>query len=88
MTKELREFINRVRKAQDKIYAGKSGKYISIDIDVYQDYISIDAYKQSAEDNHAVLQHEYLRIYKEDEIDSMEISESLSRMSQIIGFDI
>lgn len=35
MTKELRGFINRVRRAQDKIYAGKVGKYISIDVDVY-----------------------------------------------------
>ena len=88
MTKELRGFINRVRKAQDKIYAGKVGKYISIDVDVYQDFISIDAYKQSSEEEHAVLGHEYLRIYKEDEIDRKEISDALSRMSQVIGFDI
>lgn len=88
MTKELRGFINRVRRAQDKIYAGKVGKYISIDVDVYQDFISIDAYKQSEEDEHAVLQHEYLRIFKDDEIDHKEISDALSRMSQVIGFDI
>lgn len=88
MTKKLRGFINRVRKAQDKIYAGEVGKYISIDVDVYQDFISIDAYKQSAEDGHDVLEHESLRIFKEDEIDLKEISESLSRMSQIVGFDI
>lgn len=88
MTKELRGFINRVRKAQDKIYAGVAGKYISIDVDVYQDFISIDAYKQSAEDKHAVLEHESLRIYKDDDINGKEISESLSRMSQIVGFDI
>ncbi len=88
MTKELRGLINRVRKAQDRIYSGKVGKYISIDVYVYQDFISIDAYKQSAEDGYAVLEHEYLRIHREDEIDRKEISESLSRMSQVIGFDI
>ena len=88
MTKELRGFINRVRKAQDRIYSGKVGKCISIDVDVYQDYIRIDAYKQSAEDGYAVLKHEHLTIYEDHAIDRKEISESLSRMSQVIGFDI
>lgn len=88
MTKELRGFINRVRKAQDMIYAGKVGKNISIDIDVYKDYIRIDAYEQSADDNHAVLKHEHLTIYEDHAIDRKEISESLSRMSGVVGFDI
>lgn len=87
MTKELRDCINRARKAQDKIYAGKVGKNISIDIDVYKDYIRIDAYEQ-ADDNHAVLKHEHLTIYEDNAIDRKEISESLSRMSQVVGFDI
>ena len=86
MTKEMRGFINRVRKAQDKIYAGKVGKYISIEVDVYQGYICIDTCKQSAEDGHRVLQHEQLAVFSSTS--AQEISESLSRMSQIIGFDI
>ena len=88
MTKELRDFINRVRKAQDKVYAGKVGKYISIEIDVYQDYICIDACKQDEEGRYEVLQRETLTIFKDERIDCKEISESLSRMSQVVGFDI
>ena len=89
MTKELRGFINRVRKAQDKIYAGKVGKFISLDVDVYQEYISIDAYKQSADGKHEVLEHESLCIYEDgDRLNLKEISESLAKMSHVVGFDI
>ena len=88
MTKELRGFINRVRRAQDKIYAGKVGKYISIEIDVYQDYICIDACKQDEEGRHEVLQRANLTIFKDERIDCKAISESLSKLSQVVGFDI
>lgn len=85
MTKELRGFINRVRKAQDKIYEGKSGMHVSMDVAIYQRYIRIDAFRQSPEDRH-VLQHEQLIIFSSTT--AQDISESLSRMSQIVGFDI
>lgn len=87
MTKELRGFVNRVRKAQDKIFEGKVGDNISLDIGIYADYITIDACKQTAESPYDVLQRESLHIHHKW-VDYEEISQSLSRMSQIVGFDI
>lgn len=88
MTKELRGFINRVRKAQDKIFSGKVGGNISLDVGMYVDYITIDAYKQAPESPYDVLEKECLHIHYNKWIDYSEISKSLARMSQIVGFDI
>lgn len=86
MTKELRGFVNRVRKAQDRIFAGKAGEGISLDLGVYHNYITIDACKQAAKSPYDVLEKESLHIHSI--YDCKEISESLARMSQIVGFDI
>ena len=87
MTKELRGFINRVRKAQDKVFAGKSSGNISIDIQMYANYISIDVCKQANASPYDVLEKECLNIHYKW-IDYHEISQSLGRMSEIVGFDI
>lgn len=86
MTKELRGFINRIRKAQDRIQSGKAGDRVAISLVMgTRRHISVSVYRHFPDSN-AVEAHECIDIFPRTT--GEEISRGLFRMSQVVGFDI
>lgn len=87
MTKELRCFINRARKAQDRIFNGKTGNRIALNVEMgtRAGFCDITAYLHEKE-SPAIIKHH--RVYINPRTTAEEIEEGFKELSRVVGFDI
>lgn len=86
MTKELRVFINRVRKAQDRIFSSKKDNRLGMRISVSsQGFCDVSAFRHD-EVLTDVIDSYYLKIKPWSTAE--EIEEGIKKLSLVVGFDI
>ena len=86
MTKELRGFINRVRKAQDRIFNNKKDDRLAMSISMsHRGFCDVSAYLHD-EVLPDVIDSYHMKIKPWSTAE--EIEEDIKKLSQIVGFDI
>lgn len=86
MTKELRGFINRVRKAQDRIFNSKEDNRLGMHISVSsKGFCDVSVYRHH-EVLYDVIDSYHMKIMPWSTAE--EIEEDIKKLSQVAGFDI
>lgn len=86
MTKELRGFINRARKAQDRIFNSKKDNRIALHINMSSNgFCDVNAYRHD-EDGPTVIDSYHFKIKPWSTAE--EIEEGFKELSRVVGFDI
>lgn len=86
MTKELRGFINRARKAQDRIFQSKKDDRIAIHINMSSNgFCGIDAYRHDEEGPNVIDSYHFkIKPWSTAE----EIEKGFKKLSLVVDFDI
>lgn len=87
MTKEMRGFINRARKAQDRIFNGKAGDRISIHVQIGSGPGFYDVRAYLHEEEMPDIKKHYT-LYITPWSTAEEIEEGFKKLSEVVGFDI
>lgn len=86
MTKELRGFINRARKAQDRIFSSKKDDRIALHVDMSsRGFCNVNAYLHDKM-MPTVIDSYHMKIKPWSTAE--EIEDGFKRLSRVIGFDI